>query len=102
MIKRIDARLGAGEIEAILTSRSVGENEGVRERVKGILSDVRKNGDEALFKYSRMFDGVEIDKSSIRVPNEEIEKAYAAADKDFIEALEAAAAWTIAQGVLHR
>jgi|Deesub1362B_J571_1020462.scaffolds.fasta_scaffold00013_166 histidinol dehydrogenase len=55
------------------------------EKVKPIIEDVAENGDEALLKYTEMFDGVKI--SSIRVSEEEIERAYELVDESLVNAL---------------
>ena len=56
--------------------------------VKKILEDVREQGDEALMKYSKAFDGVEFsDISEIIASKEEIEKGAEAAGEDFLRIL---------------
>ena len=42
---------------------------------KKIVDDVKKNGDKALFKYTKKFDKVELSKRSIKVTAREIEQA---------------------------
>ena len=44
--------------------------------VAAILADVKEKKDEALFEYTRKFDGADIDASNIVVTKEEIEEAY--------------------------
>lgn len=44
--------------------------------VTEILEKVHKDGDSAIFAYTKKFDGAEIDESSIRVSQAEIEEAY--------------------------
>lgn len=44
--------------------------------VTEILDKVHKDGDSAIFAYTKKFDGAEIDESSIRVSQAEIEEAY--------------------------
>jgi len=63
------------------------ENRKVYGIAKKIISDVIKNKDEAVFKYSKKFDKVDIDKNSIKVSKEEIVKAKKTVSKDFIHAL---------------
>jgi histidinol dehydrogenase len=58
--------------------------------VAPIIADVRTRGDRALRDYTRKFDGVEI--TDVEVPRTEIDAAYTAMDKAFIEVLEKAAA----------
>ena len=43
--------------------------------VAAILADVKEKKDEALFEYTRKFDGADIDASNIVVTKEEIEEA---------------------------
>ena len=46
------------------------------ERVNGILSDVKERKDEAVFEYTKKFDGADVNKDNIIVTKEEIEEAY--------------------------
>ncbi|MBO5439754.1 MAG: histidinol dehydrogenase [Clostridia bacterium] len=57
--------------------------------VTDIISNVRKNGDKALFEYSQRFDKVDL--KSLEVSSEEIDEAFQLADKDFIEVIKKAA-----------
>ena len=54
--------------------------------VKSIVDDVKDNGDEALFRYSRRFDGIELDKHNIKISKEEIKDSYSKVDDKIIEA----------------
>ncbi|MDW7990008.1 MAG: histidinol dehydrogenase [Archaeoglobaceae archaeon] len=58
------------------------------EKVRKIVEDVKENGDQAVMKYEKIFDGVEL--RSLKVRKKEIEKAYEEVDDDFIDALEVA------------
>lgn len=62
------------------------------ETVAKIVSDVRENGDSALFSYTKQFDRCEIASDTIRVTQEEIEEAYARVDAEFIEVMKKSAA----------
>ena len=55
------------------------------ERVNSILEDVRKNKDEALFRYTERFDGAKVDAFSIKVRDNEIEEAYSTVSERFIK-----------------
>lgn len=57
--------------------------------VTDIISNVRKNGDKALFEYSQRFDKVDL--KSLEVSSKEIDEAFQLADKDFIEVIKEAA-----------
>ena len=62
----------------------------VTDIVTGIISDVRENGDAALYKYCEKFDGARL--SSLIVTEEEIAEAVAAVEPEFLEILKKAAA----------
>ncbi|MEI0798200.1 histidinol dehydrogenase [Brachyspira intermedia] len=68
--------------------RSQFSHDDVNEKVKAILEDVKKNGDNALKKYSKMFDNAEID--TLEVTEKEIEEAYNKVDDKFKETLKLA------------
>lgn len=61
----------------------------VEDIVADIIADVRKNGDEALFAYSKKFDKAEL--SSLEVTKEEIDEALGLVDPEFISIMEEAA-----------
>lgn len=46
------------------------------QRVDAILNDVKERRDEAIFEYTRKFDGADINASNIMVTDEEIKEAY--------------------------
>ncbi len=62
----------------------------VADIVSGIISDVRENGDEALFRYCEKFDGAKLD--SLAVTKEEIDEALTLVEDRFLEILKKAAA----------
>ena len=55
--------------------------------VAAILADVKEKKDEALFEYTRKFDGADIDASNIVVTKEEIEEAYSLVDAGLVEVI---------------
>lgn len=57
------------------------------DRVQNIIDDVKENGDEALFRLTRQFDGAEISASNIRVTPAEIEAAYSYVDPELVEVI---------------
>ncbi len=59
--------------------------------VAQIIADVRKNGDTALFDYTKRFDQVELTSQSIRVSEKEIEEAVKSCKKETLDALYLAA-----------
>lgn len=58
------------------------------EKVRPIVEDVKKNGDKAVIKYEKTFDGVELKRLKVR--KKEIESAYEEVDDELIDALEVA------------
>ncbi len=57
------------------------------ERVNDIISNVRKNRDEAVFAYTKQFDGASLSKDSVVVSQNEIEAAYEKVDASLIEVI---------------
>ena len=55
--------------------------------VNEILSNIRENGDKALFDYTLRFDKAEINAENIKVTKEEIEAAYKEVDPDLIRVI---------------
>lgn len=55
--------------------------------VKKILEDVRKNGDRALFKYTKRFDRLALTGKTVRVSRSEFRKARSAVPKDLLDDL---------------
>ena len=62
---------------------------GVEGIVTDIIENVKKNGDKALLEYCEKFDKVKL--STLEVSEEEINKAFELADKEFIEIVKEAA-----------
>ena len=50
------------------------------DRVNSILEDVKSRKDEAIFEYTKKFDGASINADNIIVTKEEIEEAYKAVE----------------------
>ncbi len=67
-----------------------GSTQAVEQAVADILADVQGNGDAAVLRYAEKFDGVKLD--ALRVPQQEIDAAYNAADSEFIRTLTMSAA----------
>lgn len=56
-------------------------------RVNDIITQVRENGDKAIFEYTKKFDGADINASNIRVTKEEIAQAYEQVDEKLLEVI---------------
>ncbi len=63
----------------------------VLDGARGILEDVRKNGDRAVLRYTSKFDGVRLKAADLRVPADEIAAAGAGCDRAGLAALRLAA-----------
>ncbi|MGI6070002.1 MAG: histidinol dehydrogenase [Blautia sp.] len=55
--------------------------------VAQILDKIKNEGDEALFAYTKQFDGVEMDAEHIRVTEDEIREAYEAVEPSLVEVI---------------
>jgi histidinol dehydrogenase len=59
----------------------------VEEVVRAIIVDVAARGDRALIELTRKFDRVDLDRIGLKVTAEEIDRAYAACDRQALDAL---------------
>jgi histidinol dehydrogenase len=60
----------------------------IKDKVKKIISEVRKNGDEALLKYSRKYDNYSVDNAkNLEIPKEKFLEALDKISKKELEAL---------------
>ena len=61
-----------------------GEFEG---RVNAIIEEVRKNRDQAIFSYTKQFDGADINADNILVTEAEIQEAYEQVDETLLSVI---------------
>jgi len=80
------------DILSNLLKRNPGQYTEYEKTVNDILENVKQNGDEAVFSYTKQFDGCELNSETVRVSEEEIEEAYNNYDKNLIAVMEKAAA----------
>ncbi len=71
--------------------RSQLQSEDVTLAVKEIVRRVRQEGDAALFEYTQRFDKVALTAETVEVTRAEIDRAYAAAGPEWLEAMREAA-----------
>ena len=64
----------------------------VIETVSAVIDDIRENGDAAVSKYTKKFDGCDIDSSNILVTKEEIDQAMKEVEPELLEIIKKAAA----------
>ncbi len=74
-----------------LLNRNPGSYTEYENTVNEIITDIRNNGDKALFDYTLKFDKCQLDAGSVRITEEEIKEAYAALDPKFIEVMKKSA-----------
>lgn len=60
--------------------------------VNGVLDDIKENGDQAVFAYTKKFDKADIDASNVRVTEQEIQEAIASLDPNLVEVIKKSAA----------
>ncbi len=70
------------------TKREVAQD--VEQTVRGIIADVRQNGDRALFELTKKFDRVDLSKTGLRVSQAEIDGAAAQCPPAALDALKLA------------
>lgn len=56
-------------------------------RVNDIIENVRENGDQAVFSYTKQFDGADITAETVEVTDEEIAKAYEQVDESLLDVI---------------
>ena len=74
-----------------ITSRGEADTSKVEDAVKEIITGIRRHGDKALFSYTNRYDGLSIDKKTIRVSDAEFRNARKAVSKGIVESLKLAA-----------
>ena len=72
-------------------SRSQLEYGNTQEIVNGILKDIKENGDEAVFEYTRKFDKFDANAGNIKVTKEEIDFAYTQVNCDLLKVIKKSA-----------
>ena len=70
-----------------LLKRSPDNYQGFEEKVDAIIQNVKQNGDQAVFDYTKRFDGVEITAETVLVTAQEIEEAYERVDQTLLEVI---------------
>lgn len=87
-VLRTGTREAKKRIKKILNRKALLEDRNVEKEVRKIIEDIRKNGNEALLKYTRKFDSPVL--SQLKVSKKEIVAAKKSVDKTFTKALKKA------------
>jgi len=85
--RRAEIERSAGWAARRKTKRVFGRPLTPAETVRKIVADVRRDGDKALFRYTRLLDGVRLTARSVRVSGREFERAHRAAPRKFLAAV---------------
>ena len=80
------------ELLDILKKRNPASYTEYENTVNDIISNVRENGDKALFEYTKEFDKCTISEDTIQVTKKEITDAYNKLDPEFVEVMKKSAA----------
>jgi histidinol dehydrogenase len=75
------------EVIQTILRRGMRDIESFMEKVKPIMSDVQKRGNQALLEYIKKFDGADLKADELRVSPEEIKEAYELVDPKLMKAL---------------
>lgn len=70
-----------------LLKRSPNQYDEYADQVADIIHEVKTKKDEALFDYTKRFDGADLSKDTIRVTKEEIEEAYSLVDSTIVDVI---------------
>lgn len=78
------------DLQENLLRRSPNSYKEYEERVNTIIEQIREKGDEALFSYTKQFDGATVSKDNLKVTKEEVEEGYRLTDLELIAVMEKA------------
>ncbi len=71
-------------IEKLYNRSRIARKKYIEEKVRAIIDDVRLNGDDALLKYTRRFDGVKLTARQLKVDESEISGAFQDITSEFV------------------
>lgn len=83
---KIDEETKKSLLEDLL-KRSPNHYDSYTDTVNAVIKDVKTKGDQAVFDYTKRFDGVQINVSNIKVTKEEIKEAYELVDPNLIDVI---------------
>lgn len=78
-------------VENILKTRAKKDLNKYKKTVQDIIDEVKKRGDQALFKYTLEFDKVKLDKTTVKVSKRELKEAVRQVEESYLNALKNAA-----------
>ncbi|MFH2028989.1 MAG: histidinol dehydrogenase [Nanoarchaeota archaeon] len=75
-----------------IKNRRAADLDKVISRVKPAIEQVKTFGDRAIIKFTKLYDGYDVTKNTIRISEREIKEAYKKVDNNVVKALKLAAA----------
>jgi histidinol dehydrogenase len=87
-----EARLQRLRLEMLQAARLAGPDSEQNRTVVSILRDVAERGDPAVAKYTKQFDGVELEPSQFRIGTDTLSKAHESLDRSLLASLRKAIA----------
>lgn len=73
-----------------MLKRSPNQYQGYENTVNEIIANVKENGDDALFSYTKQFDRAELTADTVEVTEEEVREAYEQIDPKLLEVIKKA------------
>lgn len=73
-----------------ILNRNHTEQNNAQQTVDEILYNIKKNGNDALFQYTKQFDGITINEQNIKVTEQEFEYAYKQVSPELIAVIQKA------------
>lgn len=80
----------ADELKNMLFDRTPDNYNEYDDIVNDIINNVKNNGDNAIIKYTHKFDNIKLDSKTLKVSEEEIDKAYEEVDDEIINIIKKA------------
>jgi len=71
-------------IEKLYNRSRLARKKHIEEKVRAIIDDIRLNGDDALLKYTRRFDGVKLTARQLKVDESEVSSAFQNITSEFV------------------
>jgi histidinol dehydrogenase len=79
------------DIKQRLVNRADSMDENIIASVRKIIAEIREIGNEALFEYTKKFDGFDLDARNMAVTRQEVQAAYVHADPALVEIMKKSA-----------
>ncbi|MFX1487886.1 MAG: histidinol dehydrogenase [Promethearchaeota archaeon] len=86
-LKIINSDQISEETISLYIPRIISQLDSVKDSVIKIISEVKEYGDQAIIKFTKEFDNVELSEENIRVSKEEISDAYKKVDPNLLKAI---------------